>query len=798
MKAETTRSNLASTVVEPERKTEAECRRVANEIIAAWKSGEAVDARAALAEHPQLAQLKSIVIDLAYEEYCLRTEQGESIAASQFCEQFSDYSRSLREHLDLHRLVCENGDLLLDVFSAAWPRPGDDFLGYSVVGELGRGAFSRVYLATEDALGGRRVAIKICFEGAEEADTLGKLQHANIVPVYSVTHDDTGLSVICMPYLGRATLYDVLDAAGRQSRRSVRAKTILDAIESVSANDGPQPTDSTNLRWLRRATFVDGVVQLVIQLSEALSYAHATGIMHLDLKPSNVLVGRDGTPMLLDFNLSFDRQKGERRLGGTLPYMSPEQLRWVCGSDRQRNTQVDHRSDIFSLGVLLYELLSGELPFGPLPDDLSSQKMAEELLRRREVGARRLHLEKGARERLADILDRCLAFDPSDRYPSMDELGVALRAELSLAQRTRRWVKAHPIFAGACAGVMIALSVCVAVFFGLRDPLSIRELNRGRVAFERGRYETALLHLDRSIAVDATSAETWFARAKVHARIGDFDLARRNLQKARDFAPNASYLDDFAVAALALGKDAFDDGQYDTALGHLKLAVVVHPETREALSLRGRALVKLERYAEAIPDLARAIELKPNGETEAMLGYCCGKVRVHREAITWYERAIQDGFRSAAIYNNLGYSHHQLGGYRRAIVELNSALELDEDLLPALHNRALADLELSITEDRIPSVAIADIDRALKSSEGTAELYRDAARVYASASVFAPKWKASAVDCLRRATQLGMTRQSLESYSDISGLLEQLPDGKQSTSMRAPAAAEHLIDPSGA
>ncbi len=102
------------------------------------------------------------------------------------------------------------------------------------------------------------------------------------------------------------------------------------------------------------------------RLADGLGHAHERGILHRDLKPANILLADDGQPMLLDFNLSEDLKLRSRApaafIGGTLPYMAPEQLQafqhGTCGGDA--------RSDIFSLGVILYELLTGEHPF-PLP-----------------------------------------------------------------------------------------------------------------------------------------------------------------------------------------------------------------------------------------------------------------------------------------------------------------------------------------------------------------------------------------------------------------------------------------------
>src|SRR6185312_6087917 len=139
---------------------------------------------------------------------------------------------------------------------------------------------------------------------------------------------------------------------------------ILHAARALVSNtEAPEPEPDD--RFLARASYVDGVVRLVSQLADALAFVHAKGVLHRDLKPSNVLVSPAGRPRLLDFNLSAD-ESADGPFGGTLPYMSPEQLR--IGLREEENVQaIDARSDLFSLGVMLYELLAGTHPFGPIP-----------------------------------------------------------------------------------------------------------------------------------------------------------------------------------------------------------------------------------------------------------------------------------------------------------------------------------------------------------------------------------------------------------------------------------------------
>ena len=173
----------------------------------------------------------------------------------------------------------------------------------------------------------------------------------------------TGLAAFCMPYLGRATLDDVVDRTFAGGRPPIRARTILDAIttdsDALDAQESPVPA-----AVLRRGSYVNGVIHLASQLANALAHSHGRGIYHRDLKPSNVLMAPEGRPLLLDFNLSVDTRLPTWKVGGTLPYMAPEELAKLIRKDAGPSVNTyDPRSDLFSLGAIVYELLTGKLPF---------------------------------------------------------------------------------------------------------------------------------------------------------------------------------------------------------------------------------------------------------------------------------------------------------------------------------------------------------------------------------------------------------------------------------------------------
>ena len=283
---------------------------------------------------------------------------------------------------------------------------------YEIVGELGQGAMGVVYKA-KDPLIDRMVAIKtinlnMALEEKEEyearfyqeAKAAGRLNHPNIVTIYDVG-ESGDVAYIAMEFLQGRELRDILN------------------------DDARLP--------------VDQVLDIVVQVAQGLAYAHEHGIVHRDVKPSNIMVIRDGHAKITDFGIARMMSSSVRTQTGMVlgspKYMSPEQ---VMGK------AIDQRSDIFSLGVMLYEMLTGQSPFNGENVNAIMYQILNAVPQ--PLG----NLDPALPGMLNFIIAKALSKDPDDRYQNANEFAVDLRACRDTLPRSGRQIDAPP--AGGPAG----------------------------------------------------------------------------------------------------------------------------------------------------------------------------------------------------------------------------------------------------------------------------------------------------------------------------------------------------------
>jgi serine/threonine protein kinase len=260
---------------------------------------------------------------------------------------------------------------------------------YEVIGELGRGAMGIVYKARDPAID-RIVAMKTYVAGADGADdefryrferearAAGKLSHPGVVTVHDLVKDDSGQPHIVMEFVDGTTL--------------------------------------TRMLAEQAAVAFERAVEIGIELAQALDYAHERGLVHRDIKPDNIIIGRDGRAKIMDFGIARMGGTDLTQAGqilGTPSFMAPEQF---------RSSRVDGRADLFSLGSTLYFVFTGEKPF----KGKSTVEVAHAITTTepRPPSVARAHLPPG----IDAILKKCLEKNPDDRFQAARELADALKA----------------------------------------------------------------------------------------------------------------------------------------------------------------------------------------------------------------------------------------------------------------------------------------------------------------------------------------------------------------------------------
>ncbi len=395
---------------------------LADEMARRWEQGDCVPAEEYLQRYPELRQTAPRALGLIYEEICLRQEHSLPIGAEELFRRFPQWRPQLELMLECHELLAPEA-------APHFPGAGDTVAGYQLLSPLGTGAAGHVYLARQPALADRPVVVKLTSLQGQEHLRLARLQHTHIVPLYAA-HDEPArnLRLLCMPYFGGAALDQVLQAlAGRPLRERSGASLLEFAQDgSVQAAGPAEPV-------LRRLSYVEALCWIGTCLAEALHYAHQGGLLHLDLKPSNVLIAADGQPMLLDFHLARAPLPAgvvvPEGIGGTHGYMPPEQEQALTAVAQARPIPraIDHRADIFALSAVLYEALGGKLPYLPGQSPPLHRQNSQV-----SIG-------------LSDILEKCLAPDASDRYANAADLASDLRLHLAdhplQGVRNRSWLE---------------------------------------------------------------------------------------------------------------------------------------------------------------------------------------------------------------------------------------------------------------------------------------------------------------------------------------------------------------------
>lgn len=385
---------------------------------------------------------------LVLEEFHARRSAGDSVTTREYFERFPQFATSLKGLMSVDPLLASTTMNDLTVPLRVQLNPGETIDDFDLLLILGRGAFATVFLARQRSMQ-RIVAVKVSADRGDEPQTLAQLDHDNIVRIYDQRAvPDRGLRLLYMQYAAGGTLSSVLHFLRGIPRGQWNGKQYLKAIDrELDLRGESAPTESSIRQKVSQMTWPQVVCWIGAQLSHALEYAHRNGVLHRDIKPANVLLTADGVPKLADFNISFSKNitgaAPAAYFGGSLAYMSLEQLEVVDNKNNRTADSLDGRSDLFSLGVVIWELLTGELPF---PDDLDSSgryPRLDAMIQHRRDGIE-TNLSHSRREDLglSEVAIRCLAPGRDERFQTGLEL--AKEFELCLLPEARELLMPAP------------------------------------------------------------------------------------------------------------------------------------------------------------------------------------------------------------------------------------------------------------------------------------------------------------------------------------------------------------------
>jgi serine/threonine protein kinase len=607
-----------------------------------------------------------VLMGQVVEDFLDRLNRGEQPEVDSYVERYPQLASVLGQMLPALELMRDAGADLASASDASSSPPllagclGD----FRILREIGRGGMGIVYEAEQISLG-RRVALKVLpFAAAldakqlqrfkNEAHAAAHLQHTNIVPVYYVGCE-RGVHFYAMQLVEGQTLAALIRELRQQEGRKSRDSRIEDrgsksdglptppkgptegfseltgsyqslgespagmekkpfttreaptTIEDrVSTTDTIPPQSRSSVFDSRSSPFFGTVANLGIQAAEALEHAHQLGVTHRDIKPANLMVDARGNLWITDFGLAQCQGGCELTMSGdllgTLRYMSPEQ---ALG----QRLALDHRTDLYSLGATLYELLTLEPAFpGEDRQALLRQIACEEPRRLRK-------LNKAIPAELETIVLKVLEKSPDDRYATAQELADDLRCFLedkpirarrpSIPARVRKWSWRH-------RGVVSATALTAVLVMSATSGVIAwkwRESEHRRVQAERAEHKTQAMN-DFLLNDLIGAADPSEARGQKLTVEEVLDKAAARIDLAFPKEPEVE-----AAVRMAIGETYDHLGLYQKAEPQLKRALELrqqvlgedHADTLHSMNELGNMLGLANRWTEAEPLFAKAL-----------------------------------------------------------------------------------------------------------------------------------------------------------------------------------------------
>ena len=533
---------------------------------------------------------------------------------------------------------------------------------YTLVKRIGRGGFGEVWLAERRGrFATTLVALKLPIEdqvdpAAIEQEARLWVQasgHPNVLPLIEA-NDYDGQIVIVSEYAPDGSLQELLK------------------------NSGPLP--------------IEDALNLAIGILNGLEFLHSQGIIHRDLKPANILLqGR--IPRLADFGISraMTQTSETQNIAGTPQYMAPEAL------DGKRNV----KTDIWSAGVVLYQMLSGSLPFPqntfgelcnavfnrepqPLPASIPSKLHAVIGKALSKDVTRRYQTAREMREDLNVCLwslknaERPPVYEPPEDEETVVRPGPVVEPEIKKPVRKTNWL--YLVVPGVLIAVIVGVAaiLLIAARFQRTDYVAL-----GKACTEKKDYECAIENYTKAIKASSNNADAYVGRAWAYLEKSKYDDVISDCNKAIQLNP------DYAEAYAARGWTKYYRDDLDQSFSDCDKAIELKSDLAEAYACRGVAQVRKDSSARGFNDCNKAINLKSDfAPAYNCRGMANSAQNNLREALKDYDKAIQLKPDYARAYNNRGTVCFSQKRYDEALENYSQAIRLEPNLEIAYSNRA--------------------------------------------------------------------------------------------------------------
>jgi WD40 repeat protein len=497
----------------PGNATESQLRRCCAELERRLRGGETARAEHFFAAHPDLTTDAETALDLIYREYLVRCELGAAPPADEYYRRFPQWREPLCHQFQVHKLLADtpaanNGEEQPTPWPAHTPPPRpwkNNPQDFEVLDEIARGSMGVVYRAWQKKVR-RVVALKVILSRSlsapedlarfrQEGEALGRLVHPNIVQIFRIDEWEH------CPFL------------------------VMEYVEGRTLS---------NL-WMETPPTPSDLAGIVCSVANAVQFAHDRGVVHRDLRSGNVLLTREGAPKIIDFGLAKLRFTEDRitmsgQVLGTPSYMSPEQ---AAG----RSDEVGPAADVYALGAILYEGLTGRPPFrGTTILDTLRQVVEDQPLRPR-------RLRPDVPRDLETICLKCLHKHPEQRYANAQALAEDLQRyrtgqpiqarRVSTAGRLMMWCRRKPALAGTIALAIVAFGMVAGA--NIYQRMEGRENLRLQRDFAEANLYRALVGEARAVMQAHDTGWYWKALENIR-QASDMTVAQRDPAELRELA----------------------------------------------------------------------------------------------------------------------------------------------------------------------------------------------------------------------------------------------------------------------